>query len=149
VSIEARICVASAVADARNTGITAMLDRWSNRRWYGVLETSQARTSVVFDPKVQPAPSGQVYLYNMDRDAIVAYDWSIVSERLKDVDATEAAAIKRLIGVKLAAARKQHWASRGRRTPQMQARPRQASTPLADFEDDPWGEVFLEDMVAG
>ncbi len=66
-----------------------MLDLGRSSRWYGKLETSTRFMLVIFDPKLPPAPTGQVYLFNAERGAIVQYMWSVVSERLRDLTAEE------------------------------------------------------------
>ena len=118
-----------------------------NKRWYGVLETSRGRTPVIHDPALPEAPKGQVYLYNAERDAIVAYDLAIVSERLRDADADETRELKKVTARAFKAAMEAFVSARGSRT--AAASPRAAQPrfePMEDASDD-WGDFQLEDMA--
>lgn len=66
-----------------------MLELGRNSTWYGKLETSTKSVLVIFDPKLPQAPTGQIYLFNTERGAVVRYVWSVVSEHLQDLSAEE------------------------------------------------------------
>ena len=106
-----------------------------NKRWYGVLETSRGRTPVIYDPGLPEAPKGQVYLYNTEREAIVAYDMAIVSERLRDAGKAFKSAMEAFVS-----------ARGSRSTAQAQRVTRPRVEPEEDTSDD-WGDFQLEDMA--
>lgn len=123
-----------------------MLDPGGGSKWYGILEAGESRTPVVFDPRLQPAPKGQVYLYNADRDAVVPYEWSIVSGLLREVDGSQAAAIKRDVGRKLKVAREQFFNSRPNRAAPGRSKVAVHAAPPSTPDSDPWEDVVLEDI---
>jgi hypothetical protein len=125
-----------------------MFDSRGNKRWYGVLETSRGRTPVIHDPGLPEAPKGQVYLYNAEREAIVAYDLAIVSERLRDAEGEELRELKKATGKAFNAARDVFVATRSSRATEAAATraPRQRVEAEADSSDD-WGDFQLDDMA--
>jgi len=126
-----------------------MLDLNSNKTWYGMLVTSKSSSPVIFDPKLPAAPTGQVYLYNMERKAIVQYLWSAVKERLQDLPAQEKQQIKQLSEKDWKAARKEFLRNNqsklapATRTRSAPAAPLQSN----DNASDEWDDVELEDMA--
>ena len=124
-----------------------MFNTRGNKRWYGVLETSRGRTPVIYDPSLPEAPKGQVYLYNTEREAIIAYDLAIVSERLRDADADEARELKKVAGKPFKAAMDAFVSLRGSRSAAQAPRTtRSTIEPIEDTDDD-WGDFQLEDMA--
>jgi hypothetical protein len=71
-----------------------MLKPNQSKTWYGMLETSQSRTPVVYEPKLPSPPTGQIYLFNLERGEVLPYQWSIVQERLRDLPSDQESAVK-------------------------------------------------------
>ncbi len=83
-----------------------MIDPSATKLWYGRHETPGQCTQVIFDPTLPGMPSGQVYLYNAARDALVPYELKTVEKFLKDVDKEEARELKTALNDRFRAARK-------------------------------------------
>ena len=124
-----------------------MFNTRGTKRWYGVLETSRGRTPVIYDPSLPEAPKGQVYLYNTEREAIVAYDMAIVSERLRDADADEARELKKATGKAFKSAMDAFVSARGIRSAAQAPRVSRPRVEPEDDSSDDWGDFQLEDMA--
>ncbi len=84
------------------------------RKWYGKLETPEFSTPVIFDPNLPGMPTGQVYLYNSQRDAIVPYQWQTVQQYLRELDAQERQEVQRELGDRWRAVRRSYLKNRKR-----------------------------------
>jgi hypothetical protein len=58
----------------------------SIKTWYGELRTQKGNTVIIRDAQLPSAPTGRMYLYNADRDAIIEYDEAIVDSKLFPLD---------------------------------------------------------------
>lgn len=57
--------------------------------WYGELRTKKGNTIIIRDDHLPTAPSGRTYLYNVDRDAVIEYDESIVGPKIFELSKDE------------------------------------------------------------
>ena len=94
-----------------------MIDPGSMTIWWGRLESPGFDSPVVFDPTLPGMPTGQIYLYTAVRDAIVPYDWNTVQKFLRDVEQVELKAIKKALGRKWHAVRKEYIKALSNRPP--------------------------------
>ena len=85
-----------------------MIDPGASKLWYGRHETPDHTTPVIYDPTLPGMPSGQVYLYNAARDAMVPYQLSAVERFLKAADKEETRDLKQALGKRFKAVRKEY-----------------------------------------
>lgn len=146
-----RICRPSAqlpgvASDGRHL---AMFDLNKPKTWVGVLETSSARVPVLFDAKLPEAPTGQIYLFNLERGAIVQYRWNTVKERLRDVDPEERLQLKLMCEMELKPVRRE-FLKHHKSVPVVKSRavaPQKATeNPPREWEREP-DSFKLEDMT--
>ncbi len=57
--------------------------------WYGEIQSTKGKIIVIRDSELPPANKGRMYLYNVDRDAIIEYDEAIVSPKLVELSEEE------------------------------------------------------------
>jgi len=57
--------------------------------WYGELRTQKGNTIIIRDDQLPTAPSGRTYLYNVDRDAVIEYDETIVGPKIFELSKDE------------------------------------------------------------
>jgi hypothetical protein len=84
--------------------------------WYGVLETRLGSVEVAWDPRLPLAPTGQVYLFNLERQAIVTYMWDKLRPLLRDVTGAEARQMRSQMADPLRQARKSFLKTHGSRS---------------------------------
>jgi hypothetical protein len=53
--------------------------------WYGEIQSSRGNILVIRDGEIPSANKGRMYLYNVDRDALIEYDEAIVSPKLVEL----------------------------------------------------------------
>jgi hypothetical protein len=92
-----------------------LFDSASSRVWVGLLVTEKDQTPVVYDPTLPGVPSGQVYLFNADRGALVPYKKDIVSRYLREVSPEERRQMRSAVSAAWKAARKDFVRQRSRR----------------------------------
>ena len=85
-----------------------MIDPKSMAIWWGKLESPEADIPVIFDPSLPGMPTGQICMYNAVRNAIVPYHSGVVQQFLRDMEPSELKAIKKALGKKWRAARKEY-----------------------------------------
>lgn len=85
-----------------------MIDPGATKLWYGKHETPDQTTQVIYDPTLPGMPSGQVYLYNAARDAIVPYQLKTVERYLKTAGEAEARELKQNLGKRFRAVRSEY-----------------------------------------
>lgn len=57
--------------------------------WYGELRTKKGNTVIIRDDELPAAPTGRTYLYNVERDAVIEYDESIVGPKIFELNKDE------------------------------------------------------------
>ena len=106
-------------------------DRDSSRLWVGMLVTEKDRTPVVYDPTLPGVPTGQVYLFNVNRGTLVPYRRDIVSRYLQDVSPEERRQVRSSVSAAWKTARRDFVKQRSRRRQSVQHSPQ----PDEDDED--------------
>lgn len=124
-----------------------MFDTSKKSVWYGQLETTSSKTPVIYDPGLPDPPTGQVYLYNAERDAILKYVTDIVKPLLKTYEESERKKIEKTLRKKWQSARKAFLHEYGTRV--AQPRKRKTATPAqtdpdldTEDSDGDWSEEF-------
>lgn len=84
--------------------------------WYGELRTKRGNTVVIRDDELPPAASGRIYLYNTEREAMVEYDKTIVSDKLFELEAEQQEQAEKQYKSGWEAARKQLTKANGKST---------------------------------
>lgn len=79
----------------------------SANTWYGEIQSTKGRIIVIRDDELPVANKGRMYLYNVDRDAIIEYDEAIVSPKLLELSEEEQKQVKAKHTKAWEAARKQ------------------------------------------
>ena len=92
-----------------------ILDSASSRVWVGLLVTEKDQTPVIYDPTLPGVPSGQVYLFNAGRGALVPYKKEIVSRYLREVSPEERRQMRSAVSAAWKAARRDFLRQRSRR----------------------------------
>ena len=118
--------------------------------WYGRLETTSSKIPVIYDPGLPEPPTGQIYLYNAERDAVLKYVADIVKPLLKNYEASERQQIEKTLRKKWKSARKAFLNEYGNRVAQPRKRksvaaPAQQEPELEaeiDKSDDDWSDDF-------
>ncbi len=87
----------------------------SSRVWVGLLITEKDQTPVVYDPTLPGVPSDQVYLFNVNRGALVPYKKDIVSRFLRDVSPEERRQVRSTVSSTWKTARREFVRSRATR----------------------------------
>ena len=64
--------------------------------WYGFLEAGDRSSPVARDPKLTTGNADTVYIYNLQRNAIIEYKRAIAEPKLRPLKANEAEALKEL-----------------------------------------------------
>lgn len=57
--------------------------------WYGEIQSTKGNILVIRDSELPAANKGRMYLYNVERDALVEYDEAIVSPKLVELGEEE------------------------------------------------------------
>ena len=118
-----------------------MFDTSKKAIWYGRLETNSANIPVIYDPGLPEPPTGQIYLYNADRDAILKYVVDIVKPLLKNYEESERQQIEKTLRKKWKSARKAFLNEYGNRIAQPRKR---KSTVNMSAQNDQELEVEIE-----
>ncbi|MDJ0958160.1 MAG: hypothetical protein QNI91_14930 [Arenicellales bacterium] len=133
-----------------------MVDVSKKSIWYGRLETTSSNIPVIHDPGLPEPPTGQIYLYNAERDAILKYVADIVKPLLKNYEESERQQIEKTLRKKWKSARKAFLNEYGNRVTQSRKRKSTVAVPVQsnpelDIEieksDDEWSED-LDDLDA-
>ncbi len=66
-----------------------MIDESSKSVWYGYIVSSTAKTKVIFEPQMDWAPPGQIYIYNVTKGAIIKYVKELVMSKLVEMTEEE------------------------------------------------------------
>ena len=127
-----------------------MFDTSKKSVWYGRLETTSSKIPVIYDPGLPEPPTGQIYLYNAERDAVLKYVADIVKPLLKNYEASERQQIEKTLRKKWKSARKAFLNEYGNRVAQPRKRksvaaPAQQEPELEaeiDKSDDDWSDDF-------
>ena len=109
--------------------------------WYGRLETTSSNLPVIYDPGLPDPPTGQIYLYNAERDAILKYVADIVKPLLKNYEESERQQIEKTLRKKWKSARKAFLNEYGSRMAQPRKR---KSTVAAPAQPDPEIDIEIE-----
>ena len=122
-----------------------MFDTSKKSVWYGRLETRSSDVPVIYDPGLPEPPTGQIYLYNAERDAILKYVADIVKPLLKNYEKSERAQIEKSLRKKWKSARKAFLNEYGNRS--IQPRKRKSASAVST-PTDPELEIETDDSDA-
>ena len=121
-----------------------MFDTSKKSVWYGRLETNSSNIPVIYDPGLPEPPTGQIYLYNAERDAILKYVADIVKPLLKNYEKSERQQIEKTLRKKWKSARKAFLNEYGNRVAQPRKRKSTVAVP-AQQEQEPEVEIDKSD----
>lgn len=127
-----------------------MFDTTTKSVWYGRLNTSSSSTPVIYDPGLPPPPTGQIYLYNAERNAILKYAATVVEPLLHGLEKGEHKMIEKALGKKWRSVRKTFLRDHARPLPskgkQKEIKPAGDELMIDDQTDDDWTEIDLDDI---
>jgi len=64
--------------------------------WFGFLDIGEKSSPVACSPKITTGKTDTIYLYNLNRNAIIEYKREIVEPKLRDLKKDEAGVLKEL-----------------------------------------------------
>lgn len=111
--------------------------------WYGFLEAGAKSSPVLISSILDTNNEKTVYLYNLNRDAIIEYQRQIVEPKIRELKADEADLIEELVsGYKVA---KKNFAARSKKPIINTPAPKQEKAAQNPLHEDPLDSVDVDD----
>lgn len=104
--------------------------------WYGEIQSSRGNIMVIRDNQLPPANKGRMYLYNVDRDAVIEYDETIVTPKLVELSEEDKQQVKAKHTKAWEAARKQFVRAHTKTSTTTTNRKTESSLDLLPTDDD-------------
>ena len=103
--------------------------------WYGYLEAGTKSSPILISSILDTNNEKTVYIYNLNRDAIIEYQRQIVEPKIRELNTDEADLIKELVSGYKAA--KKNFSGKTRKPMIEPPAPKQEKAVLAPIDEDP------------